>query len=314
MPSLNLRNVLRRDPSRPSLRDRAAALKVAARLVTRPPKLEAGAPATAEAGAIVDRILISLVQEFVAIGKAQDETLAATNHPDAFDHPDWVRLEQRGVAVLARIVSTRAHTVEGMQAKASLLDLCRIKSFAKPFDDLSRSVQSDADAIGVAPPLAGHADPHVAMLPALRQAFAWTRDAHPLGECASNSPEDRAFARVLTHCWHVAKDITALPPPSTLAGLGALALALSVNAEEAIGRPKDDGMDDQRYTEERRLAAAIRAMMAVSGVEPLPEWAGFEAGPDSDAKWEALKARAGKGSAPAWAFEGKAGPDDMKEV
>ncbi len=53
----------------------------------------------------MDRVLISLVQEFVAIGKAQDETLAANDHPDAFDSPDWVRLEQRGAAVLARIVS-----------------------------------------------------------------------------------------------------------------------------------------------------------------------------------------------------------------
>ena len=206
MPALNLRNVLRRNPSRPSLKERAAALKAAAGRAIRRPEM----PAT--------------------------------------------------------------------------------------------------------PAASQQVDPHIAMLPALRQAFAWTRDAHPFGECASNSPEDRAFTAVLHHCWGVAHAIVALPPPATLAGLGALALALSVHAEEAIGRPQDDGLDDQRYTEERRLAVAIRAMMAASGVEPLPEWAGFEAGPDSDAKWEALKARAGKGSAPAWAFEGKAGPDDMQEV
>ncbi len=152
------------------------------------------------------------------------------------------------------------------------------------------------------------------MLPALRQAFAWTRDAHPLGACPPYSPEDRAFTAVTHHCWRVANEIAALPPPATLAGLGALALALSVNAEEAIGRPQDDGMDDQRYPEERRLVAAIRAMMAASGVEPLPGWVGFEVGPDSDAGWEAVNARAGKGSAPAWALAGKSGPDDMQEV
>lgn len=315
MPSLNLRNVLRRNPDRPSLRDRAAALKIAARLVVRPPKLEAGtAAAPVEVGAIVDRVLISLVQEFVAIGKAQDETLAANDHPDAFDSPDWVRLEQRGAAVLERIVSTRARTVEGIRAKASLLDLCRIKSFAKPFDDLSRSVQSDAEANGAAPPPAGLADPHVTLLPALRQAFAWTRAAHPLGEHPPGSPEDRAFTAVMNHCWGLARQIVALPPPATLTGLGALALALSVHAEEAIGRPQDDGIDDQRYSEERRLVAAIRAMMSVAGVEPLPGWVGFEVGPDSDAGWEAVKARAGKGSAPAWALAGKTGPDDASEA
>ncbi len=152
------------------------------------------------------------------------------------------------------------------------------------------------------------------MLPALRQAFAWTREAHPLGACAPYSPEDRAFTAVLHHCGNVANAIAALPPPATLAGLGALALALSVNAEEAIGRPQNDGMDDQRYPEERRLVAAIRAMMAASGVEPLPGWVGFEVGPDSDAGWEAVNARAGKGTAPAWALAGKSGPDDMQEV
>lgn len=118
----------------------------------------------------------------------------------------------------------------------------------------------------------------------------------------------------MEHCWDLARRIVDLPPPSTLAGLGALALALSVYAEEIIGRPLDDGLDDQRYPEERRLVAATRAMMSVAGVDPLPGWVGFEVGPDSDAGWEAVKAQAGKGSAPAWALAGKSGPDDASEA
>ncbi|MBK3400052.1 hypothetical protein [Methylobacterium ajmalii] len=320
MPSLNLRNVLRRNPDRPSLRQRAAALKAAAaKAIRRPNPEDAAGAAPAETWEFLDTILLSLVRELSAIEASQNETLAAAGAADACDCPDWVRLERDRKRVLARIVSTQAHTMEGVRAKVSLLDLCSVRSFQQPFDDLSRSIEADAARLGATaptvPPAPSPADPHVALLPALRQAFAWTRESHPFGDKPANSPEGRAHDAVLGHCWDLARHMVMdLPPPTTLAGLGALALALSVYAEEIIGRPLEDGLDVQRHPEEWRLVAATRAMMSVAGVEPLPGWTGFEVGPDSDARWEAVKARAGKGSAPAWALAGKSGPDDASEA
>lgn len=322
MPSLNLRNVLRRNPDRPTLRERAAALKIAAGLVIRPPKSGAGtAAAPVEAGAILDRILIFRAQELVAIEASQDATLRATSYPDAYDSPDWVRMEGDREKILAQVIATRAHTMEGVRAKATLLDLGSVKHFQQPAERLAYSIAADVAALGVLPrpeqtgsQTAGHVDPHVTLLPALRQAFAWTREAHPFGDEPASSPKGRAHAAVMEHCWDLGRSIRNLPPPSTLAGLGALALALSVYAEEIIGRPEDDGMDDQRYPEERRLVAATRAMMSVAGVNPLPGWVGFEVGPDSDARWQAVKAQAGEGFLPAWALAGKSGPDDVTDA
>lgn len=120
MPSLNLRNVLRRNPNRPSLRDRAAALKIAAGLVIRPPKSEVvSTTAPVEAGAILDRILIFRVQELVAIEASQDLVLKVTSFADAYDSPDWVRMEGDREKTLAQVIATRAHTMEGVTAKAS---------------------------------------------------------------------------------------------------------------------------------------------------------------------------------------------------
>ncbi|AWB26177.1 hypothetical protein DA075_35490 (plasmid) [Methylobacterium currus] len=77
-----------------------------------------------------------------------------------------------------------------------------------------------------------------------------------------------------------------------------------------IGLPENDGGDDERYPEERRLASAIRAMMSVAGVDPLPGWVGFEVEPGDRPRWAAMLEQQGQGSLPAWALAGKADPDD----
>ena len=300
--------MLRRNPDRPTLRQRAAALKAAAgKVIRRPKPEETTGTAPVEAWVSLDTTLLSQVRELVTIEAEQTAILEAGSYADAFDAPDWVRLERTREAILARVIATRAHTMEGLKAKARLFDLESVANLQEPHERLALSIVADINK--ASPALEGATDPHLALLPALRQAFAWTREAHPLGEEPSNSTEGRAHTAVLHHSWDLANRITDLPPPTTLAGLGALALALSVYAEEIIGRPQHDGMDDQRYPEERRLVAAIRAMMSIAGVEPLPGWVGFEVGTDSEARWEAVMEQAGDGSLPAWALAGKSGPD-----
>ncbi len=282
MSALNLRNVLRRNPDRPSLRDRAAALKVAARLVIRPPKLEAGAAAPGEAAAIVDRVLISLVQEFVAIGKAQDETLAANDHPT----PSTARIGCVSNSAAPR--SWRGSFRPGLAPSRGCGPRRRFSTSAGSRALLSRSMTcpgrcSRTRTRSRGAPAGRLTDPHVrhAARPAAGVRLD-PRGAPARGVCPILSRGPRLYRRPAP----LRERGERYRSPATACHarrLGALALALSVNAEEAIGRPQNDGMDDQRYPEERRLVAAIRAMMAASGVEPLPGWVGFEVGPDSDA-------------------------------
>lgn len=179
--------------------------------------------------------------------------------------------------------------------------------------DLMDSLTGDASSPASSPAVAAApiaADPHVALLPALRQAFAWNCAAMPIrNDAPSGSREDEACGAVHDHCWRLAGRIVALPAPKTPAGLGALALALSVAAEGAIGAERGDDLDHQRYGDEKRMAAAIRAMMAAAGVEPLPGWTGFGDEPDHEARTNAAAAAAGSGSLPAWALAGETGPD-----
>ncbi|UHC19453.1 hypothetical protein LRS73_31860 [Methylobacterium currus] len=173
-----------------------------------------------------------------------------------------------------------------------------------------KAVHASAAQFAEASP-AAEPDPHVALLPALRQAYAWDRASRPINNTAAmNSFEEEASAAVQSHCWDIAGRIITLPAPHTLAGLGALALALSIQAEEAIG--------PAGYEEERRHAAAIRAMISVAGVDPLPNWCGFgdEDGADcfSNSRYSAMLDRMGAGSLPAWALAGKSGPDDAPEA
>ncbi len=167
------------------------------------------------------------------------------------------------------------------------------------------AVAAPAAAVTLAPT----ADPHLVLLPALRQAYAWTRKAQPFADDPRHSIEGRAYTAVLHHCWDLSNRVIAMPTPTTPAGLGVLALALTIWGESSIGGPQNDGLDHERYPEERRLASAVRAMLSVSGVEPLPDWTGFGDEPDSQARWEAMMARAGEGVLPAWAIAGKSGPD-----
>ncbi len=75
----------------------------------------------------------------------------------------------------------------------------------------------------------------------------------PFVDEPSSSPEGRAYTAVAHHCWGLSSRIIAMPSPATPAGLGALALALRVWAEGSIGKAENDGLDHERYPEERRL-------------------------------------------------------------
>ncbi len=129
------------------------------------------------------------------------------------------------------------------------------------------------------------ADPHVAMLPALRQAFAWTRDAHPLGAAPRTRPRTASLplSCTIAGAWRTLSWPCLRPPRSPVSRPGAGPVR-PCGRERSAGR-RTTGWTINATPRNGASWAAIRAMMAVSGVDPLPEWAGFEVGPDSDAKW-----------------------------
>jgi hypothetical protein len=249
---------------------------------------------------------------------ARHHALSEACRPYNDDHPAWEPEKEAHAALWdhwrGTVVKLQPVTAEGCRALARYAVEFQRYQELETDDDMTAvldAVAGSAWAPGAEP--AGKpetsADPHPALLPALTQAFAWDRDCRPIEDrVVFESPGGRACLLVLQHCWAIAESIVALPAPKTAAGLAAVALALSVRAEGTIGRAyAEDGP-------ERRHAAAIRAMMSVSGAKPLPEWTGFGDEPDANDLWDAMLERHGAGSLPAWALAGATGPNRAAEA
>ncbi|MEN3238916.1 hypothetical protein PUR29_36385 [Methylobacterium ajmalii] len=167
----------------------------------------------------IDAGLIHWVQNLITTETEQEAILKAGDYADAYDAPDWVRLERHRETILKRVIVTRAHTMEGLKAKASLFDLESVRAHEQPSKDLSRSIVADVASINVAPSAEAHPD---ASLLALGLPFlaAWrdegAADPVPDGECSE------AQAR----CSALADRIAALPA-TTPEGLGIKALAFA---------------------------------------------------------------------------------------
>ncbi len=187
---------------------------------------------------ILDTCLVSLVRELVAIEAEQTAILKAGNYADAYDVPDWVRLEGHRESILGRVIAIRAHTMEGLKAKASLFGLESVKGLEQPSRDLSRSIVTDLAGIDAAPSAEAHPD---APLLALGLPFlaAWRDEgaADPVstGERREVSAGVPTFDEAHARCSALAGRIAALPA-TTVEGLGVKALALACYTSD-LGSP-----------------------------------------------------------------------------
>ncbi len=121
-------------------------------------------------------------------------------------------------------------------------------------------------------------------------AYAEDRAARPISGRDGDETARRAANLVLNRAWALARDVVSLPPPSTLEGLRASALASAMLCEA------------ESSTEDPTTVAAIgltRAVLAVTGTPLPPGFVGFGDEPDYKQRDRALFDP--PGSLPAWA-------------
>ena len=111
-------------------------------------------------------------------------------------------------------------------------------------------------------------DPHIPLRDRLIAAHAAAMAVRPVFEDEHpDSPAYKAALAVDNCMWALIGDILALPAPSTLEGLGAVGLALAFQVGGALaGKP---------WENEDKIAAAARAILAVTGTALPPAFAGF---------------------------------------
>ncbi len=122
-------------------------------------------------------------------------------------------------------------------------------------------------------------------------AYAEDRAARPISGRDGDETARRAANLVLNRAWTLARDVVSLPPPSTLEGLRASALASAMLCEA------------ESTTEDPTTVAAIgltRAVLAVTGTPLPPGFVGFGDEPDYKQRDRALFDP--PGSLPAWAI------------
>ncbi|MDE4915260.1 hypothetical protein PQI07_32255 [Methylobacterium sp. 092160098-2] len=126
----------------------------------------------------------------------------------------------------------------------------------------------------------------------LLAAYTEERASRPIGIRAEfRSIEERASDLVVQRCFDVAREVVALPPPTTIDGLALAALAAAI-------------LTEANYTnQDPTTVAAVgmtRAALAFSGASLPPGFVGFGDEPDHKERDTAL--HAGEGSLPAWAI------------
>jgi hypothetical protein len=126
----------------------------------------------------------------------------------------------------------------------------------------------------------------------LLAAYAEERASRPVGIRAEfRSIEERASDLVVQRCFDVAREVAALPSPTTIDGLALAALAAAILTEA-----------DYTNQDPTTVAAVgmTRAALAFSGASLPPGFVGFGDEPDHKERDTAL--HAGEGSLPAWAI------------
>jgi len=140
----------------------------------------------------------------------------------------------------------------------------------------------------------------------LLAAYAEDRAARPITGSDGDEIARRAANLVLNRTWALAREIVSMPPPATLDGLRATALASAILCE-AEGTMEDP-----------TTVAAIgltRAALSITGTPLPPGFGGFGDEPDFKERDRALFNR--PGSLPAWAIaeiEAEDAADDMQEA
>ena len=126
----------------------------------------------------------------------------------------------------------------------------------------------------------------------LMTAYAEDRARRPISDTAEfGSIEERAAELVGRRLWATAREVLALPPPSTIDGLALTALAASILTEA-------DFHDNDPTT--TAAVGLTRAVLALTGTPLLDGFVGF--GDETDHEERDAALFAAPGSLPAWAI------------
>ncbi|WP_407530146.1 hypothetical protein [Methylobacterium oryzisoli] len=269
---MNLARLVRRpaDEPRPSLRERAAALKAsAARVILRPvPAALADHAKPVQAPPSLDRsvpllgpdaALICETRDLAAIEAAQEALLANGDYADAYDAPAWVQLEGWRETIFSRINATRAQTLSGLRAKAGLFSLECVSHHQQAHEQLALSLAADLNGMG--PQAAAELDPIFAAIEhncegmylrqAAMEATAASSDRNPDLVRAREEAGDESWRR-----WNALLEVR----PTTAAG----ARALARHVLEWMEEQGEDGPETADY----------RKALALIGSDVVPADAG----------------------------------------
>jgi hypothetical protein len=276
---MNLTRLVRRpaDEPRPSLRERAAALKAsAARVIRRPepavsvdrtkfvqttPSLDRSAPLLGP-----DAVLISDTRDLAAVEAAQEAVLANGDYADAYDAPAWVQLEGWREAIFSRIVATRAQTLSGLRAKAGLFSLECVSHHQQAHEQLALSLATDLNGMG--PQAAAEADPVFAAIEHNREGMCLRQVAMEATAAANDRNPDLVRAREEAgdeswRRWNALLEVR----PTTAAG----AQALARHALEWMEEQGDDNPDTADYRKALALIGGdvVPAVTGTSAPRPI---------------------------------------------
>ncbi|WP_331291559.1 MULTISPECIES: hypothetical protein [Methylobacterium] len=129
---------------------------------------------------------------------------------------------------------------------------------------MSRTSRRAALGAILAAPLASvpaaAADPHVAREATARALYQRHRETEWGWSTPNHSPADEAACEAHAAVMEFASDACDMPVPTTLAGLGALALAIALSEEQAYNERTPMDQD------ERMFVALVQAVLSVAGV------------------------------------------------
>lgn len=297
-----LQKLIRRDAAAPSLRERAAELRGSLRGQTRRTVVAGSVaaavplPAIAAPTATPSDLARACDAATAHVAWVNDPAHRAEHWPDERLNTELDRVDD----VLWRVAEEPAAGLDDLSAKARLL----IADTGQHFEDsehasdratltLLREVValSPTRSLPVAPrPLPVERAEYRARLLA---AYEEDRLRRPISNRAKGGDlEEDAAQLVGRRLWQTAREVLALPPPTTVDGLGLTALAAMVLTEA------DYTNDDPTITAAVGLTRAVLAFTST----PFPDgFVGFGDEPDHEERDAAVYSA--PGSLPAWAIE-----------
>ncbi len=118
-------------------------------------------------------------------------------------------------------------------------------------------------------------DPHAAREAEARALYRHHRATEWGWSMPSFSPACIAASEAHSDVMHFANEACTMAPPTTLTGLGALALSIALSEEQAYSA---DSLD----ADESMLIALVQAVLSVTGMALPPDYRGFVYRPNED--------------------------------